>query len=320
MKRNGGRSLGVILVVALAIGIFLILGQVTDFHRCLLKSSSGICSQHSCCAASGSKHRCRSAGSDTPGSPGYATITPSVVVDLLHTKCSGSSTCRHLLSGAWRISRGSGHLSRSNGNSILLEDTTASVKLFGAGQESGAASITITSGRTLDSSDENSSNIIIGQQYSSDNQMYAGDVMTMLGHNFKVVGVFAGSGCDGDTVIVPYPIGSSLLNVSAPVFAYVYITSYNNVGIVQYSLEKSLGSWYSVEDLSTADHNALQNAISSILLSSQFGEYAALIAGAAVMIVVMVLVTSRRTKEIGLLKALGYGNGRVLLASYCSKH
>ena len=30
------------------------------------------------------------------------------------------------------------------------------------------------------------------------------------------------------------------------------------------------------------------------------------------MVVVMMLVMSRRTKEIGLLKALGYGNGRIL--------
>ena len=177
-----------------------------------------------------------------PGSPGYATITPSAISLSPPRQMFKQFNVSIFPLRRLADNQGSGHIYCSNGNTILLEDTTASVKLFGAGQDSGAASITITSGRTLDSSDENSSNIIIGQQYSSDNQMYAGDVMTMLGHAFKVVGVFAGSGCDGDTVIVPYPIGSSLLNVSAPVFAYVYITSYNNVGIVQYSLEKSLGS------------------------------------------------------------------------------
>ncbi|MGH9917975.1 MAG: FtsX-like permease family protein [Nitrososphaerales archaeon] len=47
-------------------------------------------------------------------------------------------------------------------------------------------------------------------------------------------------------------------------------------------------------------------------LGAQFGEYATLATGATVMVVIMVLMTSRRTKEVGLLKALGYGNGRIL--------
>lgn len=313
ISRNGGRSLGVILVVALALGIFLVLGQVSmsivAYSNQVVDSVPNIIVVQPAGGNIG-------AGSNLiikPGSVGYATLTPSVISAISSTPnvqaVQRVSISTPSLGGA---PGAPGTSSCSNGNSVLLEDTTEPAKLFGPSQVSGAANIAITSGRTFTAGDENSSNILIGQQYSTDNHLYADDLMTMFGHTFRVLGVFAGSGCDGDTVIVPYPVGSALLNVSAPIFLYAYVNSYGNMGLVYSSLQSSLGSSYSVEDLSIADHNALQNAISSILLSSQFGEFAALAAGAAVIIVVMMLVTSRRTREIGILKALGYGNGRIL--------
>jgi putative ABC transport system permease protein len=310
MKRNPGRSLAVILVVALAIGIFLVLGQVSTsivaYSDQVVASVPNILLVQT---AGGSV-----AGGEylfTNGGASGATLSASLVSSISATQYV-ESVQRAVIGNGEGSGTAPGNSACQYGNSVIGEDTTSSIKLFGPGIVSGAATPIITSGRNLASSDENTSNIIIGQQYSSDNHLYAGDQMTMEDHTFNIVGVFEGSSCEGDIVVMPYAIEVTTFGASDPSLLYVNVDSYNNVFTVYNHLQTTLGSSYSVEDLSTADHNSLQNAISAILLSSQFGEYAALIAGASVMIIVMVLVTSRRTKEIGLLKALGYGNSRVL--------
>lgn len=312
MQRNSGRSLAVILIVALAIGIFIVLGQVSTsvvaYSNQVVASVPNIIVVQPQGGNIGGGQNVIVA----PGSPGYATLTPSVVSTISSTTNVEAVQRVFVTAPSLGGSGAPGTSSCANGNSIIGEDTTGAVKLVGPDSSSGATALVITSGRTLADSDENTSNVIIGQQYSSDNHVYVGDQLTMNGHDFTVVGIYAGNGCDGDSVVVPYPIGASIFNVQDPIFLYVFVNSYQNMGAVYNSLQSSLGNSYSIEDLANADHNALQNAISSILASSQFGEYAALIAGTAVTVVVMMLVTSRRTREIGILKALGYGNSRIL--------
>ena len=300
------------MVVGLTLAIFLILGQVSSsvvgYTGAVENSVPNILVVQPAGASVGAGENIIIA----PGSAGYATLTPNVLKSISSTQ--GVETVQRVIISSPGLGNGGapGKSDCSNGNSVIGEDTTGSVKLFGPGQVSGAATPIITSGRTLEAGDENTSNVIIGQQYANDNGYTVGSDFKMQGQYFSVVGIYAGSGCDGDMVVVPYPAAAAAFNFAAPVFAYVYVNSYGNVDSVYNSLQSTLGSSYSVEDLANADHSSLQNSISSILLFSEFGEYAALAAGAAVMVVVMVLVTSRRTREIGVLKALGYGNGRIL--------
>ena len=300
------------MVVGLTLAIFLVLGQVSTaivgYTGQVVASVPNIIVVQPAGGSVGAGQNLIIA----PGSPGYATLTPSVIKSISET--NNVNTVQRVFTSAPSLGSGGapGKSDCSYGNSVIGEDTSGSIKLFGPNQVSGAATPIITSGRTLDAGDENSSNVMIGQQYASDNGYAVGSGLSMQGREFGVVGIYAGNGCDGDTVIVPYPVGATAFNFTAPIFAYVYVNSYDNVDTVFNSLQSSLGSSYSVEDLATADHSSLQNSISSILLVSEFGEFAALVAGAAVMVVVMVLVTSRRTREIGILKALGYGSARIL--------
>jgi putative ABC transport system permease protein len=149
----------------------------------------------------------------------------------------------------------------------------------------------------------------VSQPYASSNNLVVGSSVNVNSHEFRIVGIFSGT-CY--TMVLPYPAGASALGVTDASLVYVYVNQYQNVNGVVSSLQTQLGSSFNVQVLADSDRNTLQSSISSILFGSQFGQYATLISGAAIMVVVMMLVMSRRTKEIGLLKTLGYGNGRIL--------
>jgi ABC-type antimicrobial peptide transport system permease subunit len=190
---------------------------------------------------------------------------------------------------------------------VLVEDTNSQViQIFSA---SGASVINVTNGRNLGPGDENSTSAIVSQPYASSNNLVVGSSVNVDSHEFRIVGIFSGT-CY--TMVLPYPAGASALGVTDASLVYVYVNQYLNVNSVVSSLQTQLGSSFNVQVLANSDRNTLQSSISSIQFGSQFGQYATLISGAAIMVVVMMLVMSRRTKEIGLLKTLGYGNGRIL--------
>ena len=190
---------------------------------------------------------------------------------------------------------------------LLAEDTTSQIKLVIS--LSGAGAITISSGRDLGPADENGTSIIVSQQYATANHLIIGSAVSIDQHEFRVTGIFSQT-CY--TVILPYPAAAAALGITDATILYVQVNQYQNVNGVLSSVQSRLGNSFNVQILANADRNSLQDSISAILFGSQFGQYATLASGAAVMVVVMMLVISRRTKEIGLLKTLGYSNGRIL--------
>ena len=72
---------------------------------------------------------------------------------------------------------------------------------------------------------------------------------------------------------------------------------------------------YDVQSLSAETSqraNSIQSSIDATISNSQFGAAIALVTAAGVMVFVMILVTRERMKEIGILKALGFNNKRII--------
>ncbi len=311
LTRNKGRTLGLVLVVGLTLGIFLILGQV----------SASIVSYSGQVEASVPNIITVQAASDFIGGgnfrisfgQGSTTGLNDSVVSAISETPNVASVQRIItqpLQAPSTSAGGGGSFACGSASDpqVLGEDTTSQLKLV-LGGLSGAGAVTITDGRALGPSDENGTSALVSKQYADANGLEVGSPIGVDGHEFVVVGVFSQS-CY--TLILPYPAAASALGVSDASIIYVVVNQYQNVGGALSSLQSRLGSSFNVQILANADRGALQSAISSILLGSRFGEYATLATGAAVMVVVMILMTSRRTKEVGLLKALGYGSGRIL--------
>ena len=167
--------------------------------------------------------------------------------------------------------------------------------------------ITITSGRDLAPSDQNSHVALQTQSYASANGLSVGSSVDVAGTRFTLVGLYStgGSGDSLGTLIMPYPAASLVLSISGPSRIYVTVESSSSLAGVVASLQSRLGSSYTVQGLSSITGTA-QESLANVASSAQFEADLALAGGAGVMAVVMILVTSPRVREIGLLKALGF--------------
>lgn len=196
------------------------------------------------------------------------------------------------------------------GAGVTAEDTSSTMRVLGG--LAGAADVNVTQGRTLNAGDENGTTALVGQEYANANNLAVGGEVDIGGHNFNIVGIYSGSGCNGDGIIVPYPAIASFFGVKNPNILYVTVDKYQDIAGVVSHLQNALGSKYTVQDVASVEQSQFLGGLSTVIFSSELGEYASLATGAAMMVVLMMFVMSRRVKEIGLLKALGYGNGRIL--------
>ncbi len=172
--------------------------------------------------------------------------------------------------------------------------------------------ISITSGRDLTPDDQYSHVALQTQSYASTHGLSVGSSVDVDGTGFTIVGLYStgGSGDSLGTLIMPYPAAPAGLGITGPSRVYVTIQSSSSLSGVVASLQSKLGSSYTVQGLSSIAGTA-QQSLSDVASSAQFEAYLALAGGAVVMTVVMVLVTSPRVREVGLLKALGFTRGRI---------
>lgn len=154
---------------------------------------------------------------------------------------------------------------------------------------------------------------MLGNTYADDNGLTTGSSFSLDGISVTVVGVFStGSNFGENTVILPYRAAQSIFGASGPTLLSVTGASTASVGSLVSEIQGELGSSYSITALGQNGSSPSENAINSILSSSQLEEYVVLAVGAAIMVLVRILLTSQRTMEIGLLKASGFSEGRIL--------
>ncbi len=198
-------------------------------------------------------------------------------------------------------------------NFTLYEGVDTTGPISSPGAFGGSSSLTITAGVSLNASDENRYVALVGQSFANANDLIPGSHFSVNGTGVTVVGVFStGTTFGGRNVILPFPIAESAFAVSGPNLIDVEVGNPAELNFVLSDLRSALGSGVDVSAPSQDTGGGFESSIDSVQTSTQFESWAALGVGAAVMVVVMALVTAHRTREIGLLKAFGFGNGRIL--------
>ncbi len=176
--------------------------------------------------------------------------------------------------------------------------------------------IDITSGRTLDSGDVNSAVAVAGEEFASSKGLEVDSVFSVNGTAFTVVGLFTTGTLFGDqSVVLPYEPAKAAYNMTGMSVVYVTASSLLTVDYVVEDLQVLLGTddydIVSVAAMSEEMTGSIQDSMDAIAISSDFGAMISVATAAAVMSFVMILVTRDRTKEIGVLKALGFSNSKV---------
>jgi ABC-type lipoprotein release transport system permease subunit len=207
--------------------------------------------------------------------------------------------------------RGPGSL--NSGNAVTVDG----IDLSSGGQALGPLSNgTLTSGRTLKSSDASSDVAVIDASYAKSANLKVGSDVTIANTKFPVVGIVTDPASDSSAdVYVPLARAQALSSMTGKVNT-IYVAAANSADIsaVQKEIQKAVpGSTVTTSaDLASEVTGSLSSANS---LANNLGKWLAIAVLVAAFLLASLLTlaaVSRRVREFGTLKALGWRSRRVI--------
>jgi putative ABC transport system permease protein len=177
----------------------------------------------------------------------------------------------------------------------------------------GGGTFTLKSGKVFAST--SSDNVaLVGSTLATKNNLTVGSTFTAYGQTITVAGIFdAGNTFSNNQVIVPLQAEQTLSSqAGALTSAVLNVDSVENVDTVTTAAGKALGSAADVtNDAARAKTSIapLEN-IQTISLYSLIGS---VVAGSVIILMTMVMIVRERRREIGVLKAIGASNVKVVM-------
>jgi putative ABC transport system permease protein len=175
----------------------------------------------------------------------------------------------------------------------------------------------ITKGRTFTSADAGKDVVVLDSAYASSEDKAVGDTVEIGGKDFEVIGIVASTGSSsttGSNTYVPLDTAQALADLDGEVTSvYVSAESSSDVSAIKTALQKALdGTTVSTEaDLASSVSGSLSTAST---LVSNLGTWLSIVVLAAAFLIAILFTISgvtRRTREFGTLKAIGWSNGRI---------
>ncbi|MFJ8051520.1 ABC transporter permease [Streptomyces luteogriseus] len=173
----------------------------------------------------------------------------------------------------------------------------------------------ITSGRTFTTSETNAKVAVSDSAYAKEKKLKAGSTVTVKGTTFKVVGIAtADSGDAAANLYIPLKQAQTLADAKDKVTTiYVKATDSQRIDSVKSEIGKNIpGTTVTTSaDLADTVSGSLSTASS---LAASVGRWLSIVVLVAAFLVAGLLTSSavsRRVREFGTLKALGWKSGRV---------
>lgn len=179
------------------------------------------------------------------------------------------------------------------------------------------STITVKSGAALTAADAGKYNAVVDSTYATTNKVSVGSTMDLGGKTFTVVGIVANSTSDSSTssdLYIPLDVAQTLSgNTGKLSTVYVQATDSTQIGTVQTAIQKALtGTTVKTQsDLASSVSGSLGTAAN---LLDNLGLWLSLVVLAAAFLIAILFTVSgvsRRTREFGTLKAIGWRNGRI---------
>ncbi len=208
--------------------------------------------------------------------------------------------------------------STSNGSSTTTDRQTMRSRINVTGTTNpnvasvNGGTLVIGSGKTIDG---NSSDLValIGQNLATKNNLSAGSTFTAYGKTITVNGIYSTDNSFTDNgIIMPLATVQNLTGQPGAVTSVVAtIDSSENVDSTVSALKSKLGSSVDVTSEAAQAENSV-SALKGIASLSLAGVIGAAIAATAIILLAMILIVRERRREIGVLKAIGGSNFKVI--------
>jgi putative ABC transport system permease protein len=209
--------------------------------------------------------------------------------------------------------RGPGAVNTGNAVSVTGVDLSSGAQALGP-----LSNGTLSSGRTLRSSDANSSVAVVDSSYAKSANLKVGSTVTLASTSFSVIGIVTDPAGDTSTdVYIPLARAQALASpsMSGEVNTiYVAAASSADVSAVQKEIQKAVpGATVTTSSSLASELNGSLSSASS--LANNLGRWlaiAALIAAFLLASLLTISAVSRRVREFGTLKALGWRSRRII--------
>ncbi|WP_347976051.1 ABC transporter permease [Microbacterium sp. ProA8] len=180
------------------------------------------------------------------------------------------------------------------------------------------SAVELSDGRGLETSDAGAYVAVLDATYAATADLAVGDTIDVGGQDFEVVGIVASTSDEADTAsnaYIPLDVAQELSGAGDVISTvYVQAETSDDISAVQTALQEELpeATVSSQSDLASTVSGSLSSASALI---TNLGTWLSLVV-LAVALVLAVLFTisgvSRRTREFGTLKAIGWSNSRVV--------
>jgi putative ABC transport system permease protein len=248
-----------------------------------------------------------------------STAHVSKVVETLSDQLSSDNTS---LTASLELGSFGRRFSQNSDSSSTTQDTTtmqapaARTTVTGTTDPNSVAtdggSLNITSGATIDGS---SSDLValVGSDLATKNSLSVGSTFTAYGQTITVKGIFSTDNKFQDSgVIMPLATVQNVTSQAGDASSVVAtVDSSDNVASTVTALKSSLGSDADVtSEVSRAEESVSSlQGIANLALAGVIG---AAVAGAVIVLLTTIIVVRERRREIGVMKAIGGSNAKVI--------
>ncbi len=213
----------------------------------------------------------------------------------------------------------------SGGGSFRANFTTSSFGVDGvdltAGELGPLSSGKLSAGRTFTTADANSDVAMVDSSYATANKLAVGSTIAIGNSsgtttNFKIIGIVSEPAGDNPSdVYIPLAVAQKLANLKNDVNTiYVTASSSSAIPAVQSEIQKALPS-YTVTTSSDLASEVTGSLSSASSLANNLGKWLAIAVLVAAFLLASLLTlasVSRRVREFGTLKALGWKSRRIV--------
>ncbi|MET4156870.1 ABC transporter permease [Agromyces sp. PvR057] len=180
------------------------------------------------------------------------------------------------------------------------------------------SAVSLAEGRTLDADDSGANVAVLDADYATGAELAVGDTIDIGGTDFEVVGTVTSNAADSasaSNVYIPLDVAQTLSGEEGMISnIFVQAASSTDISQVQADIEAALpdATVSTQEDLASSVSGSLSTASDLVSNLGLWLSLAVLVAAFLIAILFTISGVTRRTREFGTLKAIGWANRRIV--------